>query len=62
MTQQTMPLRGINPDLSAQFDRAAYLEQRRQDALYTYKRDRTREVSRAAWACAQAWAAAGSAA
>lgn len=57
MTQATMPLRGIDPDLSAQFDRAAYLERRRKDSLYTYRRDRTREVSRAAWACAQAWAA-----
>jgi len=57
MTHQQPPVQGISAGNAGQIDRDAYLEQRRKDALYQYRRDRTRDVSRAAWACAQAWAA-----
>ena len=56
MQQQHTPLRGINPDLTAQIDRDALIRQRNEAFLSNWRREHTRDVSRAAYACAEAWA------
>lgn len=56
MTQNTTPIRGINPDITAQIDRDALIRQRNESFLANWRREHTRDVSRAAYACAMAWA------
>ena len=61
MTQKATPLRGINPDPTAQIDRDALIRQRNEQALNAWRRESYRDLSRRAYACAVFFAAGGAA-